>query len=382
LELYLLDSERAAKVAGSKFYYLKNELVLLEMAVMRFALDVLRSKGFTVMTVPNLVRTEALYGMGEFAAPEDEEDGNVYKLAQDELYLAGTAEAGLVNYRSEEILAEAELPQRYAGISACYRREAGTYGKETRGLYRVHQFNKVEMVSLVHPDGSPAEHERLLDIAEDLLQKLGLHYQVVLNCGGDLGTPQSKKWDIETWMPGMGKYGETHSCSNDTDYQSRNLNIRYRATEGKELGFVHTLNDGQYADLLRLTYLGNQVANAGRPDDQRIAGFDDVEQQLLAMAKAAGLANYADFDRPKTRYFAGPGLEAELGELLMDYEDAVFWDELARRLALQELESQMGRVAIEALADSEYTRLEDPLFEKYWQEFQEHGVERLTIQRD
>lgn len=171
LALDLLDLERGAKATGSKFYYLKNELVILELAVLRFALDTLKAKGFTVMTVPNMVRTEVLYGMGEFSAPEDEETGNTYKLANDDLYLGGTAEAGLIAYHWNEILHEAELPVRYAGISPCYRRESGTYGKETRGLYRVHQFNKVEMVSLVRPGDSEKEHELLLSLAEDLLQK-------------------------------------------------------------------------------------------------------------------------------------------------------------------------------------------------------------------
>jgi len=244
--LDLVDLERAAKVTGSKFYYLKNELVILELAVLRFALDVLKSKGFTVMTVPTMARAEAMYGAGHFSTPEDASEGDAYQLERDELYLTGTAEVALVNYHAGEILAEVELPLRYAGISTCYRREAGTYGKETRGLYRVHQFNKVEMVSYARPEDSHQEHEMLLGLAEDLLQKLGLHYQVVLNCGGDLGTPQSKKWDIETWMPGMGKYGETHSCSNDTDYQARSLNIRFRrsgAGNEKEIEFVHTLNN-------------------------------------------------------------------------------------------------------------------------------------------
>jgi seryl-tRNA synthetase len=246
LSLDLLDTERAAKVSGSKFYYLKNELVILEQAVLRFALDILRSKGFTLMTVPNLVRADAMYGAAHFAAPQDESEGDAYQLERDGLYLAGTAEVGLVNYHAGEILNESDLTARYAGYSACYRRESGTYGKETRGLYRVHQFNKVEMVSYTRPEDSEKEHAMLLAIAEDLLQKLGLPYQVVLNCGGDLGTPQAKKWDIETWMPGMGKYGETHSCSNDTDYQARNLGIRFRrsgAGKEQEIEYVHTLNN-------------------------------------------------------------------------------------------------------------------------------------------
>jgi seryl-tRNA synthetase len=241
LKLDLLDMERGVKVAGQKFYYLKNELVILEQAVLRWALDIARAKGFTPLTVPHMARKEAFYGAGHFATPEDAENGDAYRLERDDLYLAGTAEVGLVNYRAGEILTDSELPLRLVGISPCYRREAGTYGKETRGLYRVHQFQKVEMVSLVRPSESTTEHELLLSIAEELLHHLGLHYQVVLNCSGDLGHPQAKKWDIEVWLPGMNKYGETHSCSNDTDWQARSLGIRHKTAEGMQ--FVHTLNN-------------------------------------------------------------------------------------------------------------------------------------------
>ncbi len=242
IALDLFDAERAAKLSGSKFYYLKNQLVILEQSVLRFALDRLIAAGATPMTVPIMVREAAMYGAAHFATPEDAIDGDAYQLERDNLYLAGTAEVGLVNYHAGETLALGETPIRYVGISPCYRRESGTYGKETRGLYRVHAFTKIEMVSFSLPENSEAEHAWLLQQAEDLLQALGLSYQVVLNCGGDLGTPQSKKWDIETWMPGMNKYGETHSCSNDTDYQARRLNIRYRNPEG-EMAFVHTLNN-------------------------------------------------------------------------------------------------------------------------------------------
>jgi seryl-tRNA synthetase len=242
LNLNLLDSERATKVSGAKFFYLKNELVILEQAVLRFALDSMRAKGFNLLTVPHMAKAEAFYGAGHFSTPEDALEGDAYQVERDNLYLAGTAEIGLINYRSQEVVGEEELPLRYAGISPCYRREAGTYGKETRGLYRVHQFNKVEMVSLVKPADSEKEHEMLLGIAEELLQKLGLSYQVVLNCGGDLGHPQAKKWDIETWLPGMNKYGETHSCSNDTDWQARSLGIRSKNANGERY-YVHTLNN-------------------------------------------------------------------------------------------------------------------------------------------
>jgi seryl-tRNA synthetase len=242
LKLNLLDLERGSKVSGAKFYYLKDELVLLEQAVMRLALDTVKEQGFSLLGVPHLARAAAFYGTGHFVTAEDAIEGDIYHTERDDLYLAGTAEIGLINYRADEILTESELPLRYAAYSPCYRREAGTYGRETRGLYRVHQFYKVEMVALVKPEEAQAEHERLLTIAENLLKKLGLHYQVVLNCGGDLGHPQVKKWDIETWLPGMNKFGETHSCSNDTDYQSRSLNIRYKNTEGATV-YVHTLNN-------------------------------------------------------------------------------------------------------------------------------------------
>lgn len=250
MELDLLDMERASRAVGSKFYYLKNELVILEQAVLRFALDVLRAKGFVLMTVPVFARAEGMYGAGHFSAPEDEVDGDAYRLEKDGLFVTGTAEVGLVNYHAGEILRESDLTLRYAGISTCFRREAGTYGKETRGLYRVHQFNKVEMFAITRPEDSWKEYEFLLSVTEDLMQKLGLPYQVVLNCGGDIGQPQAKKNDVETWMPGMGKYGETHSCSNDTDYQARSLGIRFRRSGGgneKEIEYVHTLNNTGFA---------------------------------------------------------------------------------------------------------------------------------------
>lgn len=247
LALDLYDVERATKVAGSKFYYLKNELVILEQAVLRFMLDALRAKGFTIMTVPVMAKAECMYGAGHFATPEDATEGDAYTLERDNLYLTGTAEVSLANYHANEIIEEKDLTLRYAGISTCFRRESGTYGKETRGLYRVHQFQKVEMFSYTRPEDSEKEHAFLLSIAEDLLQKLGLCYQVVLNCGGDLGLPQYKKWDIETWMPGMDKFGETHSCSNDTDYQARSLGIRMRRSKSKEIEFLHTLNNTGFA---------------------------------------------------------------------------------------------------------------------------------------
>ncbi len=230
----LAEFEAASKISGSKFYYLKNQLVILEMAVMRFAMDKVITRGFTPMTTPDLVRREAMYGTGHFP-PE----GDAY-LTTDDLYLAGTAEVALVSSQMGKTIDE--LPVRLAAFSACFRREAGTYGKASGGLFRVHQFHKIEMVSFVKPEDSEAEHDFLLAISEELLNDLGLHYRVVDVCGGDLGMPQSRKFDIETWMPGRGGYFETHSCSNDTDFQSRRLGIKYKNEEGKA-DYLHTLNN-------------------------------------------------------------------------------------------------------------------------------------------
>lgn len=230
----LAEFDAAAKISGSKFYYLKNQAVILEMAVMRFAMDKVIARGFMPMTTPDLVRREAMYGTGHFPPESD-----AY-LTTDDLYLAGTAEVALVSSQMEKTLDQ--LPVRLAAFSACFRREAGTYGKAAGGLFRVHQFHKIEMVSFVKPEDSEAEHDFLLSISEELLNDLGLHYRVVDVCGGDLGLPQSRKYDIETWMPGRGGYFETHSCSNDTDFQARRLGIKYKNDEGKT-DYLHTLNN-------------------------------------------------------------------------------------------------------------------------------------------
>lgn len=235
--LDLADIDRATKVAGSKFYYLKNKMVILEMAVLRMAMDLLIKKGFTPLTVPDLVRRETMYGAAHFP-PEDD----AYHLAKDDLYLAGTAEVSLAGYHSGEILEGKDLPLRYAGFSACFRREAGSYGKKGSGLYRVHQFHKIEMFVYTTPEKSESEHQFLLGVAEDLMQQLELPYRIVFNCGGDLGLPQYKKYDIEAWIPAMSDWGETHSCSNDTDYQAHRLGVKYRTEDGKT-AYVHTLNN-------------------------------------------------------------------------------------------------------------------------------------------
>jgi len=236
-KLDLADLDRATKVAGNKFYYLKGRGVILEMALLRMAMDLLVEKGFTPLTTPDLVRPEVMYGAAHFP-PEDD----AYGLERDGLFLAGTAEVGLAGYHKDELLNESELPLKYAGASVCFRREAGSYGKKGSGLYRVHQFNKIEMYELCRPEESEAEHQKLLEVSEELMQKLELPYRVVLNCGGDLGLPQYKKYDIEAWIPSMNDWGETHSCSNDTDYQARRLNIKYQKTDGTK-EYVHTLNN-------------------------------------------------------------------------------------------------------------------------------------------
>lgn len=238
--LDLLDMERGARLAGSKWYYLRNELVLLEQAVLRWTLDEVRKRGFTLLTVPHAARPEAFLGAGYATSAADLKAGEFYTLEQDDLILAGTAEVGLVNFHAGELV-DVSDPVRLAAISPCYRREAGAAGRESRGLYRVHQFHKVEMVSLTRPEASENEHTFLLEIAESLLQQLGIAYRVVQCCTGDLGHPQVAKWDIEAWLPGMQKYGETHSCSNDTDFQARALRIQHETGEGR--GFVHTLNN-------------------------------------------------------------------------------------------------------------------------------------------
>jgi seryl-tRNA synthetase len=239
--LDIIDIPRAAKLAGARTYFLKNAGVLLEQAVLQFALYHMVGKGFTPFIVPHLVRDQAMIGTAYFPAGRDQ----AYRMTEDELNLIGTAEVPVTSYHADETLREDELPKYYVGLSSCYRREAGTYGKDTRGLYRIHQFQKVEQVVICRNDinVSTHEHDHILHNAEEILQALGLPYRVVLVCGGDLGGPQIKKYDIETWMPSRQSYGETHSASKFHDFQARRLNMRYREREGGALKFVHTLNN-------------------------------------------------------------------------------------------------------------------------------------------
>lgn len=238
--LNLVDVPRAVKFAGSRSYFLKNEGLLLEMAVTRFAIDRLVSKGFTPLSVPMMVQESAMRGTGYFPIGYDQ----AYKLPEDGLFLVGTSEVSLVSQHQNEVLGLKELPLRYAGYSSCFRREAGTYGKDTRGLYRVHQFQKVEQVVFCKADDTEAErlHYELLGNAEELLQALELPYRVALACTGEIGIGQIRKHEVETFMPSRGSYCETHSCSTMGDFQARRLNIRYRDESG-ELKFVYTLNN-------------------------------------------------------------------------------------------------------------------------------------------
>lgn len=234
-----VDFERGAKVAGAKFYYLKGDLALLENAITQFALDFVTKKGFTYMTVPHLVNSKTAEGAGFAPRSQDQEDQ--YFIEGQDLSLIGTAEAPLTGYHADEIIDEADLPKLYVGYSPSYRKEAGTYGKHARGLFRVHQFNKLEMYAFTLPEQSQAMHETLLGIEEEIWQALGVPYHVVNIAAGDLGAPAAKKYDIEYWSPVDEKYRELTSCSNCTDFQARNLNIRVRRSDGR-VEVLHTLN--------------------------------------------------------------------------------------------------------------------------------------------
>lgn len=239
LERDWVDFERGAKVAGAKFYYLKGDLALLENAITQFALDYITKKGFTYMTVPHMVNQRTMTGTG--FAPRTSDQSDEYAIEGEDLALIATAEIPLTGYHADEIIDEDKLPLLYAGLSPCYRREAGASGKHTRGLFRVHQFNKLEMYAFTLPEQSVEMHQRILAIEEELWQALGISYHVINIAAGDLGAPAAKKYDIEYWSPVDGSYRELTSCSNCTDFQARNLNIRVRRQDGS-VEVLHTLN--------------------------------------------------------------------------------------------------------------------------------------------
>ncbi|MBI2033901.1 MAG: serine--tRNA ligase [Candidatus Liptonbacteria bacterium] len=248
--LDLIDTERAAKVSGSRFGYLKNEAVLLEFALVDLAIKTLVKEKFIPIVPPVLVRPEVMHGMGKVKFVEDKD---AFHIPEDNLYLVGSSEHSVGPYHMDEVLDQGELPKRYAAFSTCFRREAGSYGKDTKGIIRVHQFDKVEMMAFVRPEESEKEHKFLLSLQEKMMQELELPYRVVEVASGEMGFADARQYDIETWLPGEGKYRETHSASNTTDFQARGINVKYRRRDGLPAGqagkteFLHMLNATAFA---------------------------------------------------------------------------------------------------------------------------------------
>jgi seryl-tRNA synthetase len=271
-----IDMDRAARLSGSRFAYLKGDLVMVELALVRWALEKVRGHGFEPVIPPVLVRERALYGTGFL--PDTEQQ--IYRVTEDDLYLLGTSEVALASLHDGELLDAGRLPLRYAGFSPCFRREAGAAGKDTRGIFRVHQFDKVEMFSFVLPEDSAAEHERILAIEEEILGELELPYRVVNIAVTDLGSSAAKKYDCEVWLPGQGRYRELTSCSNTTDYQARRLNIRVRREKGTQT--PHTLNGTAVA-------VGRTIV-ALLENGQRADGSVELPQALVAYGAPARLA--------------------------------------------------------------------------------------------
>lgn len=240
--LGIIDVERAAKVAGSRFGYLFNEAALLELALVQLAFFKLVKRGFRAVMPPVMIRPEVFRGMGRLGGNQDEER---YFLPKDELYLVGSAEHTLGPIHLDEVLESKNLPRRYVGFSTCFRREAGSYGQDTKGILRVHQFDKVEMFSFAKPEESNQEHEFLLSLQEELLQELKLPYRLMQVASGDLGWTDAAQYDLETWLPGQNQYRETNSCSNTTDFQARGINVKYQTPGGNE--YVHMLNATAFA---------------------------------------------------------------------------------------------------------------------------------------
>ena len=279
-ELGIIDTERAAKVSGSRFGYLKGAAALLEFALVQLAMKTAMKDGFVPVIPPVLISEKAMWSMGYLEHGRDE----IYYLPADNLYLVGTSEQSIGPMHMDEILKEEELPKRYIGFSTCFRREAGSYGKDTKGILRVHQFDKVEMFSITNPEDSVKEHQLLLSIEEKLMQALELPYRVLDICSGDLGDPAAAKYDIEVWMPGQnggkGEYRETHSTSNTTDFQARRLNIKYRNKEGK-IDFVHMLNGTGFSQRPILAILENYQTESGTVKVPKVLqdylGMDEIK---------------------------------------------------------------------------------------------------------
>src|ERR671916_42991 len=234
----LIDLERAAKISGARFYFLKNDLVKMNQALLQFGLDYLSNSGYTLVQPPYMIRKEAMEGaviLGDF-------EQVIYKVEGEDLYMIGTSEHAMVSMHMDEILDSPRLPLRYACVSPCFRKEAGGHGRDMKGIFRVHQFEKVEQVVFSRPEDSWKEHERMLELTERIYENLGLPFRTVLLCSGDLGKISAKTYDIEAWFPGQSNYREIVSCSNCIDYQARRLRIRYRDNANDETKLVHTLN--------------------------------------------------------------------------------------------------------------------------------------------
>ncbi len=276
--LDLIDVERSAKVSGSRFAYLKNEAALLEFALVNFALETLIKEGFIPIIPPVMIGESVMEGMGYLSHGGGEE---TYHLEKDNLYLVGTSEQSVGPMHMGEILNAKDLPQRYVSFSTCFRREAGSYGKDTKGVFRVHQFDKIEMFVFSKPEDSDKEHEHLLSLEEKLMQALKIPYQVIKMCTGDLGVPAARKYDIEAWIPSQNKYRETHSTSTCTDFQARRLNVKYHR-EDNEVEFVHTLNGTAFAiGRTLIAILENCQQNDGTvliPEVlQKYTGFSEIK---------------------------------------------------------------------------------------------------------
>jgi seryl-tRNA synthetase len=279
-KLDLIDIKRAAKVSGTRFYYLKNEAALLEFAIVNFVFENLLKEKFIPIIPPVILKEEMMRGMGYLEQLDREE---AYFLEKDNLCLVGTAEQSIGVMHAGEIFNEKELPKRYLGFSTCFRREAGSYGKDTKGIFRVHQFDKIEMFALSKADDAKKEHQFFLSLEEKLMQKLKIPYRVVQICTGDLGFPVAAKYDIEAWLPSENRYRETHSTSNCTNFQSRRLNIRYRDKSGK-LDFVHAINGTALAIGRTLIAI---IENYQQKDDsikvpdvlQKYMGFKEIKRK-------------------------------------------------------------------------------------------------------
>jgi len=274
--LDIIDTKRGSKVSGTRFGYLKNEAVILEFALINFAFEKLLKENFTPIIPPAMISLDSMKGMGYL---ENGGQENMYVLDKDKMVLVGTAEQSIGPMHKDEILSEKELPKRYVGFSSCFRREAGSYGKDTKGIFRVHQFNKIEMFSFAKPEESDKEHEYLLALEEKFMQELELPYHVVKMCSGDLGQPAARKYDIEAWFPSENRYRETHSVSTCTDYQARRLNTKFRDKDGK-MEFVHMLNGTAFSERPILAILENYQQKDGSVEIpkvlQKYTGFKKI----------------------------------------------------------------------------------------------------------